>query len=232
MRTRAEQILRFVKGPLVLDVGCAGHVLEPDSPHWLHGAICKQFPGTYGLDSNADLIKELESLGFRNLQWANAESFCLQRRFDTVVAGELVEHVSNPGLFLERAKEHLTPLGRVIITTPYPFSLLYFLYAYVKFPRTCQNLEHTCWFCPQTFYELTQRIGLRVIHSDLIEDYRFDVSSWRYRILVSFIWLFRWVLPKKIRCNTMLFVLESTTPVKFDADLTTLECSAFGSHAQ
>ncbi|MEM3088919.1 MAG: class I SAM-dependent methyltransferase [Candidatus Bathyarchaeia archaeon] len=208
MSIRTEQIIKYVKGPCVLDVGCTGHIVEPNSPYWVHGQLCKYFPNVVGIDISADNIEHLKSWGYENVHVASAEKFTLNQKFDTIVAGELIEHLSNPGLFLERAREHLAPDGRIVITTPYPFSLLYSLYAFFKFPRTCQNLEHTCWFCPQTIREITSRLGLRVVHWDLIEDYRPDDPSLRYRIFVKFISLCRWFLPKRLRCNTMVFVLE------------------------
>lgn len=38
--------------------------------------------------------------------------------FELIIAGELIEHLNNPGLFLERAKFHLVENGRILITTP------------------------------------------------------------------------------------------------------------------
>jgi len=157
---------------------------------------------------NEKEIEKLRSLGYDGLHAASAETFTLPHKFDTIVAGELIEHLSNPGLFLERAKKHLTEGGRLVLTTPYPFSLLYTLYALFKFPKTCQNPEHTCWFCPRTIGELARRSGFRIVKWNLIEDYRFDDPSPRYRFFVKLILLFGFLIPKRLRCNTMLFILE------------------------
>ena len=97
----------------------------------------------------------------------------------------------------------------MVITTPYPFSLLYFLYAVMKFPKTCQNLEHTCWLCPQILEALAERAGLRTVHWRLIEDYQLNDPSGRYRLFVKLLSRFRWLIPTRLRCNTMLFVFEA-----------------------
>jgi SAM-dependent methyltransferase len=209
--SRADQIIAHVKGPWVLDIGCAGHVPEPDSPYWIHGILRNSFPHVVGIDIKETSVRQLIDLGYQNIYTQNAESFDLPYKFDTIVAGEVIEHLNNPALFLERMKAHLAPGGSAIITTPYPFSAIFFLYALFKFPKTCQNIEHTFWFCPTTFKELAQRVGLRMIHWELIHDYRFDNPSLRYRAFVKFIFLFYWLIPKRLRCNTMLFILEAAS---------------------
>ncbi len=208
--TRADAILQWVKGPNVLDVGCAGHAVEPGSTYWLHGRLRAAFAQVVGIDSSAEHTALLRTLGYPNIHLQDAETFNLPERFDTIVAGELIEHLANPGLFLIRAREHLAPAGRVVLTTPYPFSLLYTLYALVKFPRTCQNPQHTCWFCPRTLTELATRARLRVVHFDLIEDYRSENPSLAYRVFVRLIRWTRPLVPGRLRKNGMLFVLEAS----------------------
>ena len=204
---RTDQIMKWIKGPKVLDVGCTGHEVEIGSPYWLHGRLHQQFPNTVGIDTSCRNVLALQEKGFSNVHVQNAERFSLPEKFDTIVAGELIEHLSNPGMFLGRAREHLANGGRVVLTTPYPFSLLYTLYALFKFPKTCQNPEHTCWFCPRTLRTLAERYGYKVVHFDLIEDYRPDDPSRRYRTFVRLITWLRPLIPKRLRNNTMLFVL-------------------------
>jgi cyclopropane fatty-acyl-phospholipid synthase-like methyltransferase len=207
---RVDKTLSWVTGPMVLDVGCTSHEIELNSEYWLHGRLRKKFPGVVGIDVSRDNVQKLQALGYNNLHIQSAEDFELNSRFDSIVAGELIEHLSCPGDFLIRAKQHLAPGGRIILTTPYPFSILYSLYAILKYPKTCQNPQHTCWFCPRTMEELANRCGLKVRHWELVEDYRYDDSSRAYRCLA---WTIRIcaTLPvsKRFTGNTILFVLES-----------------------
>ncbi|RMD67368.1 methyltransferase domain-containing protein, partial [Candidatus Parcubacteria bacterium] len=138
----------------------------------------------------------------------DAQTFSLNERFDTIVSGELIEHLSNPGQFLARAQEHIKPNGRVVLTTPYVFGLANILYAILKFPKTCSNSEHTLWFCPTTFIELATRYDFKVVHWELVEDYYDHVPSWKYRILVAFLRILGPIIPKRIKANSMLFVLQ------------------------
>lgn len=208
VKVRVEETLKQLVGPDILHVGCAGHVVELDSPYWVHRYIHDKFPDVIGLDISQENIAQMESHGFKNLIVANAETFALGQKFDTIVAGELIEHLSNPGLFIENAKRHLKPGGRIVITTPYPFCIAYFLNAFARFPDTCPNHEHTQWFCPQTLTCLAERYELKVTHFELIEDYRFDDPAQTYRYKVRLLRLFRPLMPKKWYLNCMLFVLQ------------------------
>ena len=209
VHNRVDFILPYVQGPKVLDVGCAAHVPEPGAPYWLHGRLREKFPCVTGIDLNEQNVAKLRAQGFQNLFVGNAEDINIDSRFDTIVAGELIEHLSNPGAFLESARKHLAPGGRLVLTTPYPFCLMGFLYAMLKYPKTCQNLEHTCWFCPQTFKELSGRAGLRIAHWELFPMYGTGDPSLAYRLYVNFVRYFKWLLPKQLWCSAMLLVLEA-----------------------
>lgn len=167
MNERIEKILSWAKGPAILDVGCVGGSLNEESPYWLHQRLKERFADVTGVDINAEAVRNLQSKGY-NVFLMNAEELAIDRTFDSIIAGELIEHLSNPGTFLEAARRHLKPDGRIILTTPYPFAALNFFYALLKFPKTCSNKEHTQWFCPSTLRELARRYGYRVVHLELV----------------------------------------------------------------
>lgn len=205
---RNDIILQHVVGPDVLDVGCSGHEIKPGSPYWLHGRLQSKFPATIGIDIDQENINQLLDLGYENIYLQDAEEFAVDKKFDTIVAGELIEHLANPGRFLQRCRMHLKPGGRVIITTPYVFSLMYILYALVKYPRTCQNPEHTVWFGLQTLTELANRNGFIVSHWELIQDYELDNPSLLYRWFARMVTTIgRVTLPKRLRNNNLFFIL-------------------------
>ena len=207
--SRVRAILQRVRGPSVLDVGCTGYAGEHiEARHWVHRHLREKFTDVAGIDLNADLVRVMTERGYKDVSVADAEDLQLDRTFDTIVAGQIMEHLSNPGRFLECCRRHLVPGGRLVVTVPYPFALVYLVYALFKYPRTSSEPTHTLWFCPGTMRTLAAHAGFEVRHTELVEDYlpgvyksaKYTLSCWLVRILRF--------LPMRLRGNCALFVLE------------------------
>lgn len=69
--------------------------------------------------------------GFRfNLHHADARRRPdLRRKFETVFAGELIEHIDGVHGFLTSTLRHLAPGGQLILTTPNAFYIDNFVYS-------------------------------------------------------------------------------------------------------
>lgn len=208
---RVKAILDHVVGERILDVGCTGGSHKADIPSELHIALNETHKLVIGIDIDEEHIDIMFENGYKNAMVADAQTFSFDEPFDTIVAGELIEHLSEPAKFLSNCWEHLNPSGRLILSTPYAFALIHVLYSLSHFPKTCSHYEHTCWFCPNTLQELVRRCGYKVVSWELTESYSKQGPTFSYRTLVGFFNLFRPLIPKRIRCNSMLFVLEKTT---------------------
>lgn len=206
---RVDLIVSRTSGPDVLDVGCTGGAAVPDNEHWLHGRLVRCFPSVCGIDINVDELKKMRGLGYSDVLEADAQAFQLGRAFDTIVAGEVIEHLENPASFLRCARQHLKPGGRIVLTTPYAFALHSMLYAVAKYPHTCSNAGHTLWLCPETLRELARRCGLRILELTLIEDYLPGSGSMKYAIFEFAVQRLRWLIPLRLRGNRILAVLGS-----------------------
>lgn len=53
----------------------------------------------------------------------NAEDVRINEQFDVVVAGDLIEHINNVGLFLSTVKMHLAPDGMFVFNTPNAYAI-------------------------------------------------------------------------------------------------------------
>jgi len=82
--------------------------------------------------------------------------------FDVVVAADLIEHLANPGLFLERCREHLRDGGLLCIVTPNAHSLNTSAKALLGV-RAAINPKHTSWYDPTTLKQLLARHGFRAL---------------------------------------------------------------------
>lgn len=132
--------------------------LSKKSPSLLYRRICKINPDTLGIDIDQDGINILEEQGFKATT-ANVMTMDLSEQFDTIVAGEIIEHLSNPGQFLHNMRRHLKPEGTLVITTPNPFYCRQALKIW-RYKRPRVHEEHTCWFDPITLFNLCRLSGL------------------------------------------------------------------------
>lgn len=197
----------------MLDIGCSGQAGRRsalDSPWWLHGRLLGAFPSTSGLELDPANVAELAAQGVPNVRQGDAQDFSLTERFDTIVAGEIIEHLERPGDFLACARRHLKPDGRVVLTTPYAFGLMFVIYAWTKYPRTCSNPEHVAWYCPGTITALAERSGLQVDSCEAMATFRPDLTRWTARAANLVMRTAGRLLPARMRANTLVVVLTAS----------------------
>ncbi len=104
----------LIEGPAVLDIGCASRYGKPD---WVHGLIEGAFPEVVGIDIDQGTVERLQAEQ-HDVRLADARDFDLGQKFDTVFAGELIEHLDDVRGFLTSVRNQLTPGGRLVLTTP------------------------------------------------------------------------------------------------------------------
>lgn len=158
--TRVRSVVDEVpEGASVLDIGCVNHTLDDDDHNWLHGQLQEVTNDIVGIDFLEDEIRKMQEMGYQ-AEHADAEAFSLDRVFDVIVAGELIEHLSNPGQFLDRVHEHLDDDGQLILTTPNPWYLFHVLAVYAGIAQW--NEEHTTWYDHIVLTELLGRHGFKI----------------------------------------------------------------------
>jgi SAM-dependent methyltransferase len=129
---------------------------------------------------------------------ADAQTLDLGRTFDVVWAGELIEHLSCAGGFLDAARRHLAPGGQLVLTTPNAFAVSNFVYRIGGKPRV--NRGHTCWYDETTLSQLLRRHGFDVVEVAYLP----HRTPGRGRALVA--GAVRTVLPRHLAENTLLVV--------------------------
>lgn len=105
----------------VLDVEFYGQGFQTNQPDWPHNIICSRVRRCVGIDI-APEVATLRHEGYVVYRM-NAEDFHLNERFDIIYAGDVIEHLSNPGRFLECSSKHLTDGGEIVESTPNPYFL-------------------------------------------------------------------------------------------------------------
>ena len=158
--SRLELVRKFCRGKAVLDVGCVQHDLgNVDTDRWLHGAITKVAASVLGVDYLEKEVCELSARGYRAIVADVTRPIETEERFDVVVVGNLIEHLSNFEGLMSNIQRLLKPGGCALISTANPFFREQYFYTAFK-NDIIVNPEHTCWIDPVTLDQLARRFGL------------------------------------------------------------------------
>lgn len=161
--SREAFILEHCSGRSVLHLGCVDSpFLEAKlaSASLLHVKLSKVARELFGVDLDGAGLDILRAHGFTHLYEGNVErleELRLARTFDVIVAGEILEHVPNPGLFLNSAREHLHVDGRLIITVPSAQNVKVLANALRR--REVVHADHVAYYSPRTLTHLLQMHG-------------------------------------------------------------------------
>ncbi len=140
MKTIYEIILKNVKNKDVLDIGSCGNQGSSNKTQTLYSKIKEVANSGVGIDIEGDGQEILRE---------NAETLNLGKFFDVIVAGDVIEHLHNPGLFLDNMHRHLKKGGILFIATPNVKAI-----GYLPFKG---NDFHTCWYCRHTLNYLLKQ---------------------------------------------------------------------------
>jgi 2-polyprenyl-3-methyl-5-hydroxy-6-metoxy-1,4-benzoquinol methylase len=157
--THLDFLGHYVAGKTVLDVGCVQHEASSEaSEFWLHRRLAESAKSVLGIDVVEEEIEELRRRGY-NIIYADAMTASLQQTFDVIVAGEVIEHVVNPGALLTNMRRHLNEDGTLVLTTPYPFFFHNVLTAIFSRQKLCWNSDHVAWYEPYVLGTMLRKTG-------------------------------------------------------------------------
>jgi len=117
-----------------------------------------------GIDIDTSGIERAKAEGIQNIYYGNVEELDkvnILGKFDVIAAGGVLEHLSNPGLFLDGVKRFFTPATEMIIETPNAFSVHRFILGLLN--REYVHSEHVFYFSYVTLRNLLERHGYTII---------------------------------------------------------------------
>lgn len=149
----------------VLAVGCVKHSVDEtnidEESEFLLKSLAENAGDVVGVDIVEEEVEKLRQHGYE-VYAADAQRLDLDATFDKIVAGEVIEHLENPGQFLTRCKRHLNDGGEIVLTTPNPRRLQMLLWFLLDVDSP-GNEEHTMWFDWFVMEELASRVGLEIV---------------------------------------------------------------------
>lgn len=179
-----EVLAAHAGGRRVLDLGCLGHRRNGGNVvSRSHRDLSRVAEVCVGADFDAVRVREACASGW-DVRVADIERSALDRfdaagNFDCVTALDVVEHLGNPGRLFEIADHVLGAGGRLVVSTPNPYSP----WRFVKGVRqhVWESVDHTLYCFPSGMYELGRRSGL-VLSAASVIDYG---RSWRSTFVES-----------------------------------------------
>jgi 2-polyprenyl-3-methyl-5-hydroxy-6-metoxy-1,4-benzoquinol methylase len=136
-----QRIMRCIPNTakLLLDVGCGSG--------WLAVATVNDSTKVISMDiSTVNPIKALQAVKHENHAGLVADVFHLPiapNSIDCIIASEIIEHVHNPRLFIEKLVAALKPGGKLILSTPYNEKITHYLCVHCNRPTPANAHLHS-----------------------------------------------------------------------------------------
>lgn len=169
MVQRVDFLLEASRGRKVLHLGCTNYPYTRDALEkgmLLHFDLLKTASGVVGFDADEEGIAILREEGVGDLHRADLEhleELDLEETFDVIIAGEMIEHLNNPGLFLRGIKRFMHNQTDLVITTVNAYCAMRFA-AYALRGKGGESEpvhpDHVAYYSYSTLKLLTQRAGL------------------------------------------------------------------------
>ncbi|MDB6026134.1 MAG: hypothetical protein JWM68_2357 [Verrucomicrobiales bacterium] len=165
---RVTYIVNECRGKRILHLGCT------DWPYTeaklsggalLHAKINEVAGSLTGVDADEEGVAYFRKIGFSETYVDNVEKFSnalvRDKKYDVIIAGEIIEHLENPGLFLRSVQNVMTTDTVIIITTINAYC--FFRFVYYLFKREMVHPDHNFYFSPIVLRKLITRCGLEVV---------------------------------------------------------------------
>lgn len=168
---RLDVIRDACRGKSVLHLGCTNYPYTEDAIRdemLLHFELEKIAGELYGFDFDQAGLDILASHGTQNLFRADLEKLedvPLDKKFDVIIAGEMIEHLNNPGLFLEGIRRFMGPDTVLLITTINAYcGMRFFIYGLRGRGGFSEPVhpDHVAYYSYSTLNVLIKRYGLNV----------------------------------------------------------------------
>jgi SAM-dependent methyltransferase len=142
-----------------VDTGC--QTMQAASGAWLHGHLDDAASSLVGIDVNESGVADAVAAGYEAYAADCRDPEALAALgiapAQLVIAGEVIEHLDDPGAFLAGLQSLVAPGGQLIVTTPNAYGLFNVLASLAR--REINHPDHVMMFTWQTLTNLASRHG-------------------------------------------------------------------------
>lgn len=190
---RVDFIKDVCRGKKVLHLGCTNFPYTAEAianDMLLHFELREIASDLYGFDADAEGVAILEANGCNKLFVADLENLDeveIDETFDIIIAGEMIEHLNNPGLFLNGIKRFMSADTELVITTINAYCAMRFLVYFLRGKggkNEPVHPDHVAYYSYRTLGLTLERMGLEVTQSyfyDVGKEHR-RFNRWFYNV--------------------------------------------------
>lgn len=218
-RSRLDITAELAAGKKVLDLGCADHdsgKMGRHSEWFLHGRLARVAKSIKGVDGVEESVRKMREQGFAAVV-GDMENFDLGEKYEVIVVGQAIEHLTNFRGMLDSARRHLCEGGALVISTSNGGSLFYFLGG-VLFGHETDSWDHTCMLSPTQITVLLQKCGFRTKRIILNQPYDSYPHDKLWMQIVSRLGNIVWRAACMFRRNFARELIVVAEPAEFASD--------------
>ena len=191
---RIEYLIELCRDKSVLHLGCSDWPFTEKAiagKTHLHFYLTEVAREVVGFDYDEAGLETLRRHGATDLYFADLEKLDdvpLTKTFDVIVAGEIIEHLSNPGLFLRGIQRFMNPQTNLAVTTINAFCAMRWMQYGLrgkKGSREPVHPDHVAYYSYSTLGLALRRHGLQVnrfAFYDVGAPHR-PFMNWRQRLI-------------------------------------------------
>lgn len=127
----------------------------------LHSSITEASKITIGMDFDQLMINKAKEYGINNIYFGDVEKYddYPKESFEVIVAGEIFEHINNPGLAVQSLEKISDMNTEIIVTVPNAYSIKSTIRSFLGYEII--HPDHVLFHSPATLIELFKRYGFK-----------------------------------------------------------------------
>jgi 2-polyprenyl-3-methyl-5-hydroxy-6-metoxy-1,4-benzoquinol methylase len=185
---RQEFVVEYAAGKRVLHLGCVDEGLT-EKKHQegllLHERLHKNTRELWGVDVDIEGLRWMQERGYPHLYQADIEELhtvteLKGQNFDLILLSEVMEHLDNPGRFLQGAHFLFGPDTELLITVPNATSLANWMTNWQA--KELVHPDHNYWFSLHTLTALLGKFRYQVTFTAVYSQYNFRRSIGGYLV--------------------------------------------------